>query len=71
MATKEQIRAVFANPQVDGMEALYQCIGELLKDSAEFENAYLFVIAAGGIPVTTWISFFVQCATWIDDPLEE
>lgn len=71
MATKEQIRAVFANPQVDGMEALYQCIGELLKDSAEFENAYLFVIAAGGIPVNTWISFCVQCATWIDDPLEE
>ena len=71
MATKEQIRAVFANPQVDGMEALYQCIGELLKDSAEFENAYLFVIAAGGIPVNTWISFCVQGATWIDDPLEE
>lgn len=71
IAIKEQIRAVFANPQVDGIEALYQCIGELLKDSAEFDNAYLLVIAAGGIPVNTWISFCVQCATRFDDPPEE
>jgi acetate kinase len=28
MATKEEIRAVFADPQIDGMDALYRCIGE-------------------------------------------
>lgn len=71
MATKEQIRAVFADPQVDGMEAFYQCIGELLKDVAEFQYTYSLVIAAGGIPANTWITFCVQCATWFDDPPEE
>ena len=29
MATKEEIRAVFADPQLDGMDALYQSIGEI------------------------------------------
>ena len=57
MATKEEIRTVFADPQVDGMDGLYQCIGELLKDGAEFENAYSLVIAAGDTPSKTWIRF--------------
>jgi hypothetical protein len=47
MATKEEIRAVFADPPNDGMEALYHCIGEMLQDGAEFENTYSLVIAAG------------------------
>ena len=32
MATKEEIRAVFADPQVDGMDALYQFIVEMLQN---------------------------------------
>ena len=71
MAIKEEIRAVFADPQLDGMDALYQCIGEMLQDGAEFENAYSFVIAAGDTPANTWIRFCVQCATRFDDPPEE
>ena len=71
MATKEEIRAVFADPQLDGMDALYQSIGEMLQDGAEFDNAYSLVIAAGDTPANTWIRFCVQCATRFDDPPEE
>ena len=71
MATKEEISAVFANSQIDGMDVLYQCIGEMLQDGAEFENAYSLVIAAGDTQANTWIRFCVQCATRFDDPPEE
>ena len=71
MATKEEIRAVFADPQIDGMDELYQCIGEMLQDGAEFENAYSLVIVAGDTPANTWIRLCVQCATRFDDPPEE
>lgn len=68
MATKEEIRAVFADPQLDGMDRLYEAIGEMLQDGAEFENAYSLVIAAGDAPANTWIRFCVQCATRFEDP---
>ena len=71
MASKEEIRAVFADPQNGGMEVLYQCIGELLKDGSDFENAYSLIIAAGDTPANTWIRLCVQCATRFDDPPEE
>ena len=71
MATKEEICAVFADPNVEGMDALYQSIAEMLQDGAEFENAYSLVIAAGDTPANTWIRFCVQCATRFDDPPEE
>ena len=71
MASREEIRAVFADPQLDGMDELYQCIREMLQDGADFENAYSLVIAAGGNPANTWIRFCVQCATRFDDPPEE
>ncbi len=32
MATRDEIRAIFADPQLDGMEALYEAIGRMLKD---------------------------------------
>ena len=35
MATKEEIRAVFADPQVDGMDALYQFIMEMLQNRSK------------------------------------
>ena len=71
MATKKEIRAVFADPQQDGMDELYQCSGEMLQNGAEFDNAYSLVIAAGDAPANTWIRFCVQCATRFDDPPEE
>ena len=71
MATREKIRAVFADPQLDGMERLYAAIGEMLLTGAEFENAYSLVLAAGDVHAPTWIKFCVQCATRFDDPPEE
>ena len=71
MATKDDIRAVFADPQLDGMNHLYDAIGAMLLDQADFERAYSLVIAAGDAPATTWIKFCVQCATRFDDPPEE
>ena len=71
MASREEIRAVFADPQLDGMERLYDAIGEMLLEGTEFENAYSLVIAAGDDQATTWIRFCVQCATRFDDPAEE
>ena len=44
MATRDEIRAVFADPQLDGMDRLYDAIGEMLLTGAEFENAYSLVI---------------------------
>jgi hypothetical protein len=71
MATRDEIRAVFADPQLDGMERLYDAIGEMLLEGTEFENAYSLVIAAGDVQATAWIKFCVQCATQFDDPPEE
>jgi hypothetical protein len=71
MATRDEIRAVFADPRLDGMDRLYDAIGEMLLTGAEFENAYSLVIAAGDVQATTWIKFCVQCATRFDDPPEE
>ena len=53
------------------MDRLYDAIGEMLLDQAEFERAYSLVIAAGDASATTWIWFCVQCATRFDDPPEE
>ena len=59
MATRDEIRAVFADPQLDGMDRLYDAIGEILLTGAEFENAYSLVIAGGDVQVTTLIRFCV------------
>ena len=71
MATRDEIRAVFADPQLNGMESLYESIGEMLLTGAEFEKAYSLVIAAGDVQATTCIKFCVQCATRFDEPPEE
>ena len=71
MATRDDIRAVFADPQLDGMDRLYDAIGTRLKDGAEFQPAYSLVVSAGDVPATTWIRFCVQCAMRFDDPPEE
>ena len=71
MATRDEIRAVFSDPQLDGMDRLYDAIGEMLLTEAEFENSCSLVIAAGDVQATTWIRFCVQCATRFEDPPEE
>ena len=71
MASSDEIRAVFADPQVDGMDALYKVIGWFLKDGADFDRAYQLVIEASGVEAATWINFCVQCATRFDDTPEE
>lgn len=71
MASNDEIRAVFADPQVDGMDALYKAIGWFLKDGADFDRAYQLVIEASGVEAATWITFCVQCATRFDDTPEE
>jgi len=71
MSTRDEIRAVFADPQLDGMDCLYGAIGSMLQDGSEFQPAYSFVVSAGDSPATTWIRFCVQCATRFDDPPEE
>ncbi len=53
------------------MEALYEAIGEMLKDGVGFELAYLLFIEAGSEPANTWIRFCFQCATRFDTPPEE
>ena len=71
MASSDEIRAVFADPQVDGMDALYKAIGWFLKDGADFDRAYQLVIEASGVEAATWITFCLQCATRFDDTPEE
>ena len=71
MASSDEIRAVFADPQVDGMDALYKAISWFLKDGADFDRAYQLVIEASGVEAATWITFCVQCATRFDDTPEE
>lgn len=70
MVSSDEIRAVFADPQVDGMDALFKAIGWFLKDGADFDRAYQLVIEASGVEAATWITFCVQCATRFDDPPE-
>ena len=70
MASRDEICAVFADPKVDGMDALYKAIGYSLKDGADFDRAYQLVIKASGVEAATRITFCVQCATRFDDPPE-
>ena len=71
MASSDEIRSVFADPEVDGMDALYKAIGWFLKDGADFDGAYQLVIEASGVEAATWITFRVQCATRFGDTPEE
>ncbi len=71
MATRDEIRTVFADPQLDGMERLFDAIGEMLLEGTEFEIAYSLVIAAGDVQANIWIKFCVQYATRFVDPPEE
>ena len=68
MARRDEIHAVFADPQLNGMDRLYQSIGARLNAGETFDAAYAAVMEAGGEPATTWIRFCVQCATRFEEP---
>ena len=60
----EQIRAVFADPQVSGLDRLYAAINaarDLAPDS-DFQACYDIVMAGGGPEAEAWISFTVNTA---------
>ncbi len=68
MTSRAAIRAVYDDPQVENMTALYTAIGEKLAQGFSFDDAYAHTIAAGGAVATTWIRFCVQCSTRFDEP---
>ena len=55
MAFRDSIRAVFLDPPLGGMDGHYQAIGEMLKDSVDFDRAYSLVVQSGSEYSTTWI----------------
>ena len=59
----QSIQAVYANPQVDGMDDLYQAIASKMSPHKNFEQAYAEVIAAGGTAAQTWIRFCVRSSS--------
>ena len=68
VTSKAAIRAVYDDPQVEGMASLYTAIGEKLQQGISFDDAYAQTIAAGGSVATTWIRFCVQCSTRFEEP---
>ena len=44
MASRESIRVVYADPQVDGMKHLYHAIGAMLKEDVDFDRPYALVV---------------------------
>ena len=71
METRDSIRAVFADPQLEGMEDLYQAIGAMLKDGVGFERAYELVLQSGANSSMNWVRFCVQSANRFDNPPKE
>jgi len=64
----EQIKAVFADPQVSGLEALYDAINaarDLAPDS-DFEACYDILMAEEGPEAEAWIAFTVHTASRFD-----
>ena len=59
MASKENIRAVSVDPQLEGMDGLYQAIGEVLKDGINFVRASALVVQSRTDSSTAWIRFCV------------
>lgn len=64
MSTERQsIQAVYADPQVDGMEDLYQAIASKMSLQQNFAQAYAEVIASGDKAAKTWIRFCVKSSS--------
>tara|TARA_B100001063_G_scaffold233457_1_gene249683 strand:+ start:266 stop:532 length:267 start_codon:yes stop_codon:yes gene_type:complete len=71
MVSRESIRAVYADPQVDGIKHLYHEIGAMLKEGVDFDRAYALVVQSGGESSLTWIRFCVQSVSRFTQPPEE
>ena len=67
----QSIQAVYADPQVDGMDDLYQAIASNMSPHQNFEQAYAEVIAAGGTAAQTWIRFCVHSSSRFKTPPKE
>ena len=67
----QSIQAVYADPQVDGMDDLYQAIASKMSPHQNFAQAYAEVIAAGGTAAQTWIRFCVQSSSRFKTPPKE
>ena len=53
------------------MDALYQAIGEMLKDDVDMDRAYSFVVQSGTDVSSTSIKFCVQSASRFRESPEE
>ena len=73
MSTERQsIHAVYDDPQVDGMEDLYEAIASKMSLQQNFEQAYAEVIASGDTAAQTWIRFCLHCSRRFEtQPQEE
>ena len=71
MPSRDEIRAIYADPQVDGMESLYAAIGLAVSNGADFDRAYQLVIHASGPEAKAWISFCVKCSSRFEEPPDE
>lgn len=71
MTSLDSIRSVFEDPQLVGMEVLYQEIGAMLKKGVEFDCAYALVVQSSTKASTAWIRFCVQSASRFNEPPEE
>ena len=71
MPSRDEIRAAYDDPQVNGMDDLYEVIGRAINDGTDFDRAYQLVVATGGAEAKAWIRFCVQCSTRFDEPPEE
>ena len=69
----DQIRSVFRDPQVPGMDRLYLAINDArdIDPAADFIRAYNAVMAAGDQPSQTWIGFCVQSVARLQEPPPE
>ena len=67
----QSIQAVYADPQVDGMDDLYQAIASKMSPHQNFAQAYAEVIAADGTAAQTWIRFCVHSSSRFKTPPKE
>lgn len=71
MSDLQSIRAVFDEPQVNGMDDLYQAIASKMSPQQNFEKAYAEVITSGDTAAQTWIRFCVQSSRRFKTPPKE
>ena len=72
MPSRDELRAISADPQVEGMDRLYEAIGVCIHEwGDEFATALDSVIGIKGPEAEAWLSFCVMSALRLDEPAEE